>query len=284
MKVFISWSGDRSQTIAQALLEWLPLVIHGVEPWLSKADIAAGERWSQSIAKELEACNFGILCVTRENVGSPWILFEAGSLAKSLESSRVIPLLFDLDYSEISGPLAQFQAKKTDKENLSDVVQSINGVLPQSIPEAHVRALFEALWPKLEGKLAGIPKHPPSGKPIRPQIEVLEELVSGIRALELRSKGLEEMIVASSDTTRNGRSGRMRRFHPMMMRELGYRIGGPDDPIALLIFASVFKDEEVFMAFREMEAFLMIRGEEIMDSEKMNSTPQVNRSETKREQ
>jgi hypothetical protein len=29
------------------------LVLHYVEPWLSEKDIAAGERWTDAIAKEL---------------------------------------------------------------------------------------------------------------------------------------------------------------------------------------------------------------------------------------
>lgn len=70
MKLFISWSGTRSRELAEALREWIPLVLHYVEPWLSEADITAGERWAQSVAKELETSNFGIICVTRENVSS----------------------------------------------------------------------------------------------------------------------------------------------------------------------------------------------------------------------
>ncbi len=126
MKVFIGWSGTRSQALALALRDWLPLVLHYVDSWLSETDIAAGERWAEAVAKELEASNFGIICITGENLTSPWILFEAGSLAKSLQSSRVIPLLLDLEFSEISGPLAQFQAKKVDEEGLSEVIHSIN--------------------------------------------------------------------------------------------------------------------------------------------------------------
>ena len=75
MKVFISWSGERSHALAQALHDWIPLVLHNVEPWLSEADIEAGERWADAVAKELSDSNFGIICVTRENVGSPWVLF-----------------------------------------------------------------------------------------------------------------------------------------------------------------------------------------------------------------
>src|SRR6266571_6593698 len=136
MKVFISWSGPRSQVVAEALRDWLPLVLHYVEPWLSRADLAAGERWADAVAKQLESTNFGIICVTRENVAAPWILFEAGSLAKSLQESRVVPLLLDLEFSEITGPLAQFQAKKVDKDGLSELVHSINAVAaPQEFPK-----------------------------------------------------------------------------------------------------------------------------------------------------
>ena len=65
-----------------------------------------------TVAKGLETCNFGVLCITRENLNSPWILFEAGALAESMQDERVIPLLLDLDFKDLSGPLAQFQAKR----------------------------------------------------------------------------------------------------------------------------------------------------------------------------
>jgi hypothetical protein len=121
MKIFISWSGERSEALAKALREWFPLVLHFVEPWLSQSDIKVGDRWSIEIAKELENCNFGVICITKENVAAPWILFEAGALAKSMQDGRVIPLLLDLDLKELSGPLAQFQAKKADVAGIKDL-------------------------------------------------------------------------------------------------------------------------------------------------------------------
>lgn len=75
MKIFISWSGERSKYIAVALKEWLPLVLHDLKPWVSDKDITAGERWAQAVAGELDTSNFGILCVTPENVKNEWILF-----------------------------------------------------------------------------------------------------------------------------------------------------------------------------------------------------------------
>ena len=71
MKVFVSWSGERSQALAQALRDWLPLVLHFVEPWLSQSDIEPGERWASEVSKELGVSNFGIICVTRENTELP---------------------------------------------------------------------------------------------------------------------------------------------------------------------------------------------------------------------
>lgn len=184
MKVFIGWSGERSKALAQALHDWIPLVLHNVEPWVSEADIEAGERWGEVVAKELADSNFGIICVTRENVNSPWVLFEAGALAKTMQGSKVIPLLLDLEIRDITGPLAQFQAKKVEKHGVNEVISSINQTANSVVPEARARELFEALWPKLEREVKAIPKQPTTEKHVRPQHEILEELVVGVRSLD----------------------------------------------------------------------------------------------------
>ena len=188
MRVFISWSGERSNKVAVALRDWLPLVLHYVEPWLSETDIQAGDRWLQSVAQELATANFGIVCVTSENIRSPWILFESGALAKSLEAGRVIPLLFDLDFTDISGPLAQFQAKKLTREGLDEVIHSLQSSAETPIPEQRAKRLFEALWPELDNKFSEIPHQDSTQRHVRPQNEVLEELVTSVRALEVRMR------------------------------------------------------------------------------------------------
>lgn len=47
MKVFISWSGKRSKAMANALKEWIPLIVQHAEPFVSDKDISAGDRWAK---------------------------------------------------------------------------------------------------------------------------------------------------------------------------------------------------------------------------------------------
>lgn len=258
MKVFIGWSGARSQALAQALHDWIPLVLHYAAPWLSDADVAAGERWAEAVAKELEASNFGIISITRENVSSPWILFEAGSLAKSLSGSRVIPLLLDLEFSEIGGPLAQFQAKKVDQEGLHEVIQSINRAAAQPIQEARAKQLFDALWPEFEKRLASIPAQSEPTKPIRTQHQILEELVASVRSLESRLREVGDIV--TGDGPRFGRHRRFGRLHPMMLHELTHMMGEkPDGPLGLLMFSSLIREEMPWLYELSLEAYRAAR-------------------------
>ena len=89
MKVFLSWSGEQSRRIAEVFKEWIPSVIQAVKPYFSPEDIAKGARWSKEISQELEESKVGILFLTKDNLGAPWLLFEAGALSKSMERSKV---------------------------------------------------------------------------------------------------------------------------------------------------------------------------------------------------
>jgi len=258
VKVFISWSGERSQVLAQALRDWLPLVLDYVDPWLSEADLAAGERWAQEVAKELEASSFGVICLTPENVAAPWVLFEAGALAKSMQGARVVPLLYGLEFSDISGPLAQFQAKKVEQAGLGEIIQSINHATPdEAIPDDRAKRRFAALWPDFENRLKSIPEEPPTEKHMRPQHEILEEMVAGVRGLDARFRDLESSISEEGPLSRRRR---LRHFHPMIFEELAHMTSEEgDDPIALLMFAGLLRDDAPWLYEVVVEAYRAIR-------------------------
>lgn len=266
MKVFISWSGERGQLLAQAFHGWLPLVLHYVKPWLSEADVSAGDRWAQAVAKELETSNFGVICVTPENLGSPWVLFEAGALAKSMQGTKVIPLLFNLEFSDISGPLAQFQAKKFERSGLAEVVHSINQSAPEPIPEDRARQLFNALWPELEKQLESIPAEAPTEKHMRPPHEILEELVTGVRGLDVRFRDLESVVMEQGS---HSRRRRLRRFHPMMFEEMAEMVSEEgDDPISLLMFGGLLRDDFPWLYEILVEVYREVRDGDVKATQK----------------
>ncbi len=169
MKVFVSWSQDRGRLLAEALWSWLPLVIQRIEPFVSSEDIVPGTRWNTELAQQLEKTSFGIICVTRETVRSPWLLFEAGALAKTIASTFVCPVLLDIGVRQLGQPLDQFDAVQGDKEGIRKLVKSINRAFPsdQALGDDHLRLTFEKFWPDLDARLQQIPKAPPwTGLPV----------------------------------------------------------------------------------------------------------------------
>jgi hypothetical protein len=185
MKVFISWSGERSRILAGFLRGWLGDVIHSIQPWMSDQDIDKGAWWTTQIANELEVSAFGIICVTKENANAPWLLFEAGVLAKSFEKSRVCPYLLNMKPTELAGPLAHFQAATSTSEDTLRLLQSINKVLgPNGRTDDQVDKAFRKWWPELERMIGNIP--PLSAKllpPPRSERELLEEVLTLTRRM-----------------------------------------------------------------------------------------------------
>src|SRR4051812_45766873 len=116
MRVFISWSGDRSRALALQLHDWLKAVVQLSDPWMSERDIDAGQRWNEEVSLRLRDTHFGIICLTPNNLNAPWLLFESGALAKALDSARVVPILLGLKKADLTFPLAQFQAQSADRE------------------------------------------------------------------------------------------------------------------------------------------------------------------------
>ena len=182
MKVFISWSGPQSEQVASALREWLPKVIQATEPWMSSSDVDKGTRWGDEISRELESCTIGIICVTRQNLASTWLLFEAGALSK-VPHNHVCTYLFGLDPADVSGPLALFQATRADKLDTLKMVRTINGRLPRPIPERDLVEIFETWWPRLLTQFAAVPETPSKLAPARDPTSMLEEILATVREL-----------------------------------------------------------------------------------------------------
>lgn len=156
-KVFISWSGDLSRKLAEALRAWLPGTLQYVRPYFTPDDIEKGAKWNSEIAKELEGSNIGLICLTRDNTEKPWILFEAGALSKSFDKSRVCTVLFNLDPTDLKGPLTIFQTTRFVKDDFKRLVASINTAAGEAGLETSVlESVFEMWWPCLKKQVSEI--------------------------------------------------------------------------------------------------------------------------------
>lgn len=200
MNVFISWSGTKSHDVAVALREWLPSVLQALKPWLSDQDINKGRRWSVDIFNKLEDTSACILCLTPDSIGSEWMHFEAGVVLKEVDESLICPYLVGLKKSDLSGPLSHFQASDSTKDETLRLLASLNEALGSSALDVNrLLTTFEKFWPELERKLEDIENCIPETDVLRPQNEVIEDILQTVRRIEGANTRIEASSVAISD-------------------------------------------------------------------------------------
>ena len=235
MRVFISWSKEPSRSIAAALGSWLGGLVQAVDPWVSDEEIASGKRWRDEIATVLNDTDFGIICLTRANQHNPWLMFEAGALAKHLAAARVIPLYIDLDAAEVTGPLADWQGRRLDREGMARVVHDINAATPKPVAKDSLQRLFDRMWEDFESEVATAKeKAPEAQRPPRSQQAMLEEVVERLRLMD-----------------RDRVRGRRWRLSPGDLITLagGFSLTVPDDPPSIAAMEQLLtrQDDQVLL-------------------------------------
>ena len=213
MKVFISWSGELSQKVAEALNVWLPAVIQTVRPFVS-SDTSKGARWHDVVARELEDSNFGVLCITSENVYRPWLNFEAGALSKSIQKSHVSPLLIDIKPADITGPLTQFQATNYSYTDVFRLVKSMNSALESPVGDVAIERIFRAMWPQLSEPIdRAIKETAGTGNPTMPSRTVEEMLTELLDLARMQQKTLADILpqpgASGSFSSKRGAHGKL---------------------------------------------------------------------------
>lgn len=186
MKIFVSWSGELSHEVALFLKDWLPNVIQTVDLYVSSEDIDKGARWFAEVGAELADAQFGIVCLTRENMQAPWVLFEAGAISKTVNQSRVIPLLIDLSPSDLKGPLVQFQAATVTEPDVKRLTKTINAYSETPLRDAQLDKIFSKWWPDLEVFLREVTstlEQADTRKTERSERELIEEVLQHVRAI-----------------------------------------------------------------------------------------------------
>lgn len=160
MDVFISWSGKLSRQVAYLLHEWIKNVLQFANPYMSSKDIEKGAAWFGDISSKLKASQYGIICLTADNLTSPWIHFEAGAIANRFDMNRISALLVNVTPADVAPPLGQFQHTDPTKEDMFKLVKAINRLSAESaLSEMQLIKSFEKWWPDFEDGLVEAQKN-----------------------------------------------------------------------------------------------------------------------------
>lgn len=185
MQIFISWSGEQSRKIADVISKWLPDVIQSVRPFFTPDDVTKGQRWASEIADTLHSSQFGLFCLTADNLTAPWILFEAGALSKDLKEGRVCSLLFGVDTTQLVGPLQQFQATPYSRVEMLKFMKDVNDATKDPLNESQLVRAFDRYWDEFDQNIQSILREgSPNQKSQRRSVdEMVEETLGIVRAM-----------------------------------------------------------------------------------------------------
>lgn len=170
VKVFICWSGTRSQLFSKAVEKLLKNVLGSAVEISISTKIGKGTEWFDELRNALNNADCGILCLTPEAIGSPWVHFEAGLLVRELgagpnreiraeKERRVFPLLYDLEASVLKGPLSSYQSTvASDVDDVLRLVEAIHQFMPenQRPSKQEVRKICRSKWEAFQAALESI--------------------------------------------------------------------------------------------------------------------------------
>lgn len=179
------WAGQ-SHEIAKSLKEFLEFVVRGPKYFISD-DIEGGRLWRLTLATQLESTSFGIACLTKDNLRSHWLHFEAGALSKAVGQANVVPYLVGPRTTDVEGPLADFQMLLGDEEGTRKLV-SLLATRLEDVKSDVIEKSFRYVWPDFAKKLEQIRALSPKEavEPIRNEPALIREILDRIRNMERR--------------------------------------------------------------------------------------------------
>ncbi|MCI0144052.1 toll/interleukin-1 receptor domain-containing protein [Arthrobacter bambusae] len=184
MKVFISWSGN-TKAVAQAIYSCLPSLFDDAKPWISTEN-RSGSIWLPEIDKQLSDTDFGIVCVSKQNQGAPWLNYEAGALSRKVDAKReLMPvLLVDFDDTvEVKGPVTGFQMKFATLDGFYSIMKDLNeSELGPGIDTDILRKRVELIWPTIDAEVQKVnSSHGSQDVKKRTEDDKYEELLVTVR-------------------------------------------------------------------------------------------------------
>jgi TIR domain len=153
VRVFICWSGDRSQRLAGKLAEWLPKVIGADVICDLSLKFMPGKEWFPQLKEALSRSSAAVVCFTPENLSSLWMHFEAGAVFAASER-RVLPYYLGSDAARIKEPLNAIQAITATEDGTRRLVKAL--AHRDSVEVDQPAERFDHFWPELHQLLRDI--------------------------------------------------------------------------------------------------------------------------------
>jgi hypothetical protein len=265
--VFISHD-SRDADLAEAFSKLLKSVSAGMLKSFRSSDkkgtegIEFGDEWYKILMSKLDKASDVVCLLTERSLDRPWLLYEAG-VAKGKLGTPVHGIALGVPLSRVSaGPFYQFQNSDDSEESLAKLVLQLCRRISNLEPDQGVVAT------QVQGfraRVAEVLKDIGSQKQIEKNeavdegsvAKVLEEMKLIVRELPLR---LEQRMTEAPERFRARRLS-LRRFHPMVIEDLTHMISKrPDDPIAILIIASLVRDDFPWLYEIGLEAYRRAKG------------------------
>ncbi len=257
--VFISHDG-RDAELAEAFSKLLKSVSAGMIKTFRSSDkkgsdgIDFGDEWYKRLMAKLQSTSDVVCLFTERSLNRPWILFEAG-VAKGKLNTPVVGIALGVPLSRVtSGPFYQFQNMDDSEDDLAKLVHQLARRVPSleldpDVVKTQVQA-FKSTEATLLKSLANIDGKKPEEVEESPVAKLVEEM----KALPSR---VAERLADGGDPFFRRR--RMRRFHPMMFEELFHMVGAPGDPVAILMAASLVRDDLPWLYELAMEVYRAVK-------------------------
>lgn len=147
MKVFLSWSGQRSLAVATEFRAWLPRLIQECREIYISSETTKGDAWFSTITAALGSADIGILFLTPDNQDAPWLNFEGGALLTKFDKQRLIPVLVGFGKTDYSGPMKSLQLTEfDDKADMRLLLETVNDAISIPLEAAILDEEHELKW------------------------------------------------------------------------------------------------------------------------------------------
>jgi len=275
--VFISHD-SRDAGLAEAFSKLLSSVSCGVLKSFRSSDhrttqgIEYGVEWYPAIKTKLVEAGDVVALLTQRSLERPWILFECGIARGKLDErgrqeTKIKGLALGMPLSRIVGPFAQFQNCPFETPAITKMVMELVAQIPNSEPdrdaiEMQVKAFFE----KATQLLADVDKGPTEDEKTPVDDTSVAKLFEEVKVMfqDLPSR-VEDRI---SDAVRPFKRRKGRMFHPMMLEDMMHMSGDPNDPIGILLAASMVREEWPWFYEIALEAYRAIKSGDIEAAER----------------